>query len=153
MIKSHEKWRRFTSGFERFLPRRCDILNTGSSLTAQKYRIKSCRSICKVNVGTSHHHGRHGHCCDLTYRYANISSRLENMKRFTTLHEDEHSIAFIWLHIFLEGSFYLYEMTPSIPQVPFPWLNTKLQANLILRRLLPQNVYHISISFYIHLVD
>ena len=40
---------------------------------------------------------------------------------------------------------------PKYPQVPFPWLNTKLQANLILRKPLPQNVYHVSISFYVHL--
>lgn len=146
MIKSHEKWRRFTSGFERFFPRRCDILNTGSSLTAQKYRIKSCRSICKVNVGTSHHHGRHGHCCDLTYRYANISSRLENMKRFTTLHEDEHSIAFIWLHIFLEGSFYLYEMTPQVSPSTIPMIEHKAASQPHLKKTLtPKRISYIYI--------
>ncbi len=36
----------------------------------------------------------------------------------------------------------------NYPQVPFPWLNTKLQANLILRRLLPPK--RIS-CIYIHL--
>lgn len=67
------------------------------------------------------------------------TSRLENMKTFTT------SIAFIWLHIFLEGSSYLYKMTPST----IPMIEHKAASQPHLKKTLtPKRISYIHIILY-----